>query len=412
MSHVVVVGGGAIGTSCAYHLAKRGARVTLVDGASPGSACSSGNLGWVVPSLCEPLPAPGLAWQSLRWMLRRDSPLFIDPRFAISSPRWLWRFWRRCNARDHHRGLAALGELGPRAFAHFDALEADGVSVEMHARGVLFLFESAAAHASAFAEFDALAARGLADPVRLSRADVDELEPGLSAEVIGAVLVRNERHVRPETLCAGLLSRFAALGGQVQPEAPVDGVERAGGTIRAVRTPLGAVSADAFVIAAGAWSGVVARRFGFELPMTAGKGYSITFEAPCPTPRHPLYLHERRVGLTPFDGAVRVGGTMELSGLNSRIVDARAASIGRAAIRCYPALAGRTGRPAWAGLRPLTPDGLPFIGRAPRLDNVFVACGHAMLGITLAPVTGSLIADLVTGASTIDLTAFDPARPW
>src|SRR5262245_26958592 len=135
---VIVIGGGVIGLSCAYYLARRGATVAVLDRAEPGAACSSGNLGWVVPSLSHPVPAPGLTWQSLKWMLRRDSPLYIDPAFALTSIGWLSRFWSHCNQRDYHHGLVAIAAMNRRTFELYTQLQAEGVQFEMHDKGMLF----------------------------------------------------------------------------------------------------------------------------------------------------------------------------------------------------------------------------------------------------------------------------------
>jgi D-amino-acid dehydrogenase len=411
MSHIVVVGAGVIGLACGYELARRGERVTVLDRGAPGGACSAGNLGWVVPSLSEPLAAPGLTWQSLKWMLRRDSPLYIDPMFALRAAPWLWHFWRRCNARDFARGLEAVAGLNARTHELYDMLRADGIDFEMHRAGLLFVFLSAAARDSSFAEFESLAALGLPEPELLDRRTVFALEPALAGSIAGGVLIAGETHVRPETLSAGLLRRIGELGGVVRTGVELSSVERRSGRVTTVQTSLGSVEGDGFVICAGAWSRRVARMFGFSLPVQPGKGYTVTIQQPAVAPARPIYLSEMRVGITPFDGAIRLGGTMELSGFGPQLVRGRLDSIRRAANKYLPGSANGATQVEWMGMRPLTPDGLPAIGRAPGLDNVFVATGHAMLGITLAPVTGRAIAELVLGdASSSDLAAFDPAR--
>jgi D-amino-acid dehydrogenase len=237
------------------------------------------------------------------------------------------------------------------------------------------------------------------------------LEPSLSREVHGGILVEHEGHVRPETLCSGLLACFPSLGIEVRTGTEVTGLVRRGGAARMVQTPSGPIEADAFVVAGGTWSGEIARRFGFALPIQPGKGYTVTVTAPRAVPSRAVYLYEMRVGISPFNGAARLGGTMELSGFNSVIRAERVAAIRRAAARYLPGSTDGSAEVEWTGMRPLTPDGLPAIGRAPGFDNVYVATGHAMLGVTLAPVTGSAIAELVTGATpSLDLEPFDPAR--
>ena len=411
MSRVVVIGGGAVGLACAYELARRGSEVVVLDRGEPGNGCSAGNLGWVVPALSDPLPAPGVVRESLKWMLKRDSPLYIDPRFALSAPGWLWRFWRHCNPRDYTRGLEAVAALNRRTFELYDRLRGDGVRFEMYQQGLLFLFSTEAELEHTFASFAKLTALGLSPAERLSRDAVLAMEPALSPQVAGGVLVTREGHLRPESLCSGLVERLRGMGAEVRSDLEVVGATRTAARVNAVETRAGALEGDVFVIAAGAWSGRVARMFGFDLPIQAGKGYSVTIRDPVNKPKYPLYLHEPRVGITPFDGALRLGGTMELSGINSRIVPERVAAIRRAASRYVPNVDAGRAQVEWTGMRPLTPDGLPAIGRAPGLDNVFVATGHAMLGVTLAPVTGAAIGELVAGdRSSFDLVPFDPGR--
>ncbi len=411
MSRAIVVGGGVIGLSCAYQIARRGMQVTVIESGEPGGGCSSGNLGWIAPSLSEPLPSPGLTWKSLRWMLYRDSPLYIDPRFAVRSVVWLWRFWRHCNARDFHHGLEAVGDLHRHTLALYDAFRADGVRFELHRDGLLFVFLAAPQLERSLAGFEAVRAPGRPAPLRLDRAGLLALQPGLAERVIGGILIPDEAHARPETVCAGLVRRLGELGVDVLSRTEVLGVMQRGGRVFAVETSSGMLEGDSFVLAAGAGSGRLARRFGFSLPIEAGKGYTVTMTQPDCRPVRPTYLYEMRVGISPFDGALRLGGTMELSGFNSRINPGRVAAIRRAAGRYLPGSErGATGL-EWTGMRPLTPDGLPVIGRAPGFDNLLVATGHAMHGVGLAPVTGLAIAELVGGTkSSFDLRPFDPAR--
>lgn len=408
---VVVVGGGIIGLSTAYYLARRGAAVTVLDQGAPGAGCSSGNLGWVCPSLSHPVPAPGLTAQSLKWMLRRDSPLYIDPAFALSSAGWLWRFWRHCNERDYHHGMEAIGAMNAHSLRLYSELRADGVQFEMHEDGMLFAFHSVPAADRYFAEFRALADKGLARPRRLDREQALAAEPRLAPGVLGGVLVEGDRHVRPETVCAGLVARLQELGGEVRAGAAVTGIDRRQSLVRGVLTEHGALEADAVVLAAGSWSGPLARRFGFSLPVQPGKGYSVTVTAPEVVPSRPVYCSELRVGISPYRGALRLGGTMELSGLNERIRPERVAAIRRAAARYLPGADRGTAVVEWTGMRPLTPDGLPAIGHAPGFENLFVATGHGMLGMTMGPVTGLALAELITGETgNFDLKPFDPHR--
>ena len=411
MSRTVIIGAGVIGLACGWELCKRGEEVLIVERGEPGAACSAGNAGWIVPSISTPLPAPGLIGTSLRWMLRRDSPLYIKPRVDPRFGAWLAGFWRHCRSGPFARGVDALIALNARTMALFDQLTADGVEFEMHHNGLLFVGLSRDVVEHAAAEVALLEQGGYRRPTVLSGAEVRELEPGLSHNVAGGFLVEEERHVRPETLTAGLAERLLAAGADIRSGVEVRGVERRAGRLTALLTSVGSIAADRVVIAAGAWSGEVAGRIGFRLPIEAGKGYSITIERPKRSVTRPLDLIEARVAVTPFAGSLRLAGTMELSGLNLRIEPTRVEAIRRAGRRYLGNMGAGASEQVWVGMRPLTPDGLPLIGRVDGTENLYVAAGHQMLGVTLAPATAVALSELIlNGASGLDLQPFAPGR--
>ena len=409
---VVIVGGGVIGLCTAWALVKRGCEVTVLDAGAPGGGASAGNAGWVVPSMSGPVPGPGVVATSLKWMLHADSPLYIKPRPDPALARWLLAFWRRSNARDYRAGLDATMALNAPTMALFDELRADGVAFEMHAAGLLcpYLDERALAHD--LRDIEPLASFGYPTPPLLASDAIRELEPALTDDVIGGFFLPQERHLRPDSLCAGLVDWLAAHGATIHANTPATGFERTGPRATAVVTPRGKIEAEAILLATGAWLGRTARLAGLKLPIQAGKGYHLDY-APPPRPiQRPLSLHEARVAVTPLDGFVRLAGTMEFSGLNRRIYPARIAAIARAGrryLRDWPT--ETTVAATWTGMRPMTPDGLPVIGLAPGFANLALAGGHAMLGVTLAPATAEAVADLLTSGHPPDvLQPFSPLR--
>lgn len=411
VGRTVIVGAGVIGLACAWELCRRGEDLIVLDRGKPGAACSAGNAGWIVPSISTPLPAPGLVTTSMRWMLKRDSPLYIKPRLDPRFAGWLSGFWRNCTAETYAFGLESLLTLNRRTMPLFDRWRSQAVDFEMHQTGLLFLGLSQEAVAHAAEDVERLERFGYQRPAILSGSEVRDLEPGLSEAVVGGFLVREERHVRPESLTAGLASRLTREGAEIRSGVEVTGISRRGGTVSAVETRTGSVAADRVLIAAGAWTGEVARRCGFRLPIEAGKGYSVTIEHPRLLIQRPLDLIEAHVAVTPFAHGLRLAGTMELSGLNLRLEPRRVEAIRRAGDRYLGDWRGGRTERAWVGMRPLTPDGLPVIGRVSGSENLYVAGGHQMLGITLAPSTGEAIAELMTtGASGSDLRPFDPSR--
>lgn len=404
----MVVGAGVIGLACAYSLRKRNYQVTIVDAASPGAGASEGNAGWITPSLSMPVPAPGMVGQALRWMFRSDSPLYIKPTLDPRRIRWLVGLLRNCNEASYSRGLEATARLNARTFELFDELEADGVEFEMHRAGLLFCFLDATKREHVLDDLARVKELGYT-PARLSRDQMQDLEPQLAGSIEAGILVEQERQVRPESLVTGYVKRLLGEDVEVVVGSHIGGFEWAGDSIVGVRNGEGSIEADEIVIATGAHTGGLARKLGVRVPIDAGKGYSLHY-APAPVNvNHALYLYEARVGVTPFDGAIRFAGTMEFSGVNTRLQATRVDAIARSAgtyLREWPDDA--EGR-AWAGMRPVAPDGLPVIGRIAK--NVTVASGHSMLGVTLAPVTGDLVATVIAEARTPDvLRPFDPLR--
>jgi D-amino-acid dehydrogenase len=301
MDRIVVVGGGAIGLCAAHALRRRGRAVTVVDAGPAPRAASHGNAGWIVPSLSGPVPAPGLARTSLRWMVQPDSPLYVRPRADPGFGRWLVAFWRRCNARDHRAGLEATAALNRRTMALFDALRADGVAFEEHRDGLLVAYRSPAELAHDHAALAPLRPFGYEAPL-LDGDAMRELEPALTDAVVGGYRFPQERHVRPDSLVAGLAALLREDDVELRLGTTVTGIEHRRGRVAAVATTSGRVAADAVVVCAGAWTPAVLRVAGVRVPIEAAKGYSLDYAPPPALPhpiRHALYLHEARVAVTP-----------------------------------------------------------------------------------------------------------------
>ena len=408
---VVVIGGGVIGLACAYELSKRGAEVVVLDQGEMGMAASWGNAGWIVPSLSAPVPEPGLTLTALRWLLKPDGPLYIKPRPDPAFARWMWEFWRHCNTRDYEVGLHAVARLNSRTMELYDGWRSEGVQFEMHCAGLLFAFLSPEVRDKTLAELGHLRPYGYEPPAALSGDEVRARAPILASNVACGFLVERERHVEPGSLSQGLLRRLDQLGADLRPKTRVTGLRRVNGRVTSVDTENGVVDGDIFLLAAGAWSAMLARASGFRLPVESGKGYSITIKRPAVKLPCPVYLGEAKVGLSPFAGSLRIAGTMELSGLSEEINLKRLASIRRSIQRFLREWPSGEGEVTWAGMRPLTPDGLPVLGPARGMANFFVATGHSMLGVTLAPATGKAMAELICdGRAEVDLRPFDPAR--
>jgi len=324
--------------------------------------------------------------------------------------RWIWAFWRHCNEHDYRVGAQALATLAAPTMRLYDRLAAEGVNFEMNQSGVIWVFRDKARLGAAL-ERTVVGPHHSELPQALSGDALREMVPGLSHKVVGGIFMTQERHLRPETLIAGLVGRLRTSGVDVRPGDEVIGLARRGGRVMAVRTQRGELTADSFLIAGGVWSATLLRQSGLQLPLVAARGYSITIPNPVPSLGRPLYLAEEKIACSPFQGALRIAGTVELTGINSVGDPRRLVAMRRLTTQYFTEWPRGSTEHTWTGMRPLTPDGLPVIGRVPGYENLYVATGHAKLGITLAPSTAVTVADLVcTGKTEIDLTPFDPSR--
>ena len=444
---VGIVGGGAIGLCTAYYLKKLGAEPVIIESSTLGSGCSLGNAGWVFPSKSTPLAKPGLTLQSLQWMLRRDSPLHIKPSTLLALAPWLMRFRSHCNHADQKRGIAALAALNAVTMERYDELAADGVQFEYSDSGLLMAFRdleeaaetrksvelaAAAKAASGSASGSASgAASGAASGStsetasgaesgkasggsnchQLDEAELYEYEPLLCPGFRVGLFLDEGRHVRPETLMAGLESSLRASGVEIHEGVRATGFRSEGQRVTAVATSEGDLEVDAVVLAAGAHSGSLSRMIGCPIPLIAGKGYSVTIEQPANQLRQALLLGGVLIGLSPYKGALRFAGTLELSGVNNRMDMARIRSIRRQVSRALDIPEAEEGGRAWMGMRPLVPDSLPVIGKLPSRKNAYINTGHQMSGITLAPSSGWALAGLMLeGKAGVELEAFAADR--
>ena len=380
----------------------------MLDAGPVGGGASWGNAGWVSPSLSAPIPGPAAVMTALRSVGKPDSPLWLapqpDPAFAL----WGLSFLRHCTRASNERGLAATALLSRDAFRFYDVMRADGLAVGLEQRGLLFIARSAAELDAELAELSRAASHGVAAGItRLSGDECRDAHPVIGPDVAGGVFVESDGHLDPRRLTAALAALVTSRGGTIRAGTPVRGFAVRDGRVAAAVTRSGEeITADSVLIAAGALSVPVTRLLGARLPMTAGKGYSLSVACPG-LPEAPMYLVETRIGATPLAGRLRLAGTIEFSGLNSRLDQRRITSLTRAARAYFPALDWTGAAEEWTGMRPLLPDGLPVLDRVPGTANAFVATGHSTLGITLAAVTGAHMAEFVsTGTAPAALRPF------
>jgi D-amino-acid dehydrogenase len=412
---VAVVGGGVVGLACAWELHRGEAEVTVLERGQVGGGASRGNAGWVVPSMARPLAQPGMVRKGLHQLATRGDAFVLRPSLDPSFVRWLWRFWRSCSPARFERGVRAVMELNRRTFELFDDYRASGIDFEMHPSGLVIAAKTHEGLEHLGAVFRQLRRLGYegGEADELDGPALAELEPALDpAAVVAGLHARVDRYVRPEQLTAGLAARLRADGVRVEEGCEVRTLARQGSGWR-LETSAGELAADRVVVAAALETAKLAGRFGLRLPVQPARGYSVTIAGSGTPPRHALYLAEALIGISPFEQGVRVAGVFEL-GASSAEAPPGAGERLLAAARSY--LAGW--RPdvdgpleTWAGLRPATADSLPLIGALPGAPGLFVAAGHGMLGVTLAPATAALLAPLVLhGRAAPELSPFDPGR--
>lgn len=408
--HVVVVGGGVIGVCCAYFLARRGARVTLLDRDEIGSGASFGNAGCIAPGH-GPINKPGRVKQALTSLLDDTSPLYIAPRWDRELLRWLRLFSRFCNAEHQEHALRVLAPLSRETTGLFrELVRGEAIDCGYRLEGYYEVFRTEKGLAAATQEAALIGRHGFgADP--LSAAAMREREPALNERITGAVFLRDGASINPHRFVTGLADRAARYGAAFRPGVEVSAVATKDHDIMGVETATGeTIPADVVVLATGAYSVGLARSLGCRYPLQAAKGYHsdrVVREGQTPPLRVTCMLGERSVFCTPMEGFVRFAGTLEFSGVNHEIRRSRLEQLTTSAKQYLEGVGEAEARSEWCGLRPCIADGLPVVGPVPGCRGAYVATGHAMLGLTLGPVTGMLVSEYVLdGAPSLDLTAF------
>ncbi len=411
---IAIVGGGVIGLCTAYYAAERGHRVSLFDGASETDlGCSYGNAGMITPSHFVPLAAPGAIRLALKWMGNPESPFYMKPRFDRWLIDWAWKFHRAATVDHVKQAAPLLLHLNLASRDCFEQLAHEwGNAFDLTPKGIILICntEEGLEHEMATAEMG----RALDLPVEtLDAKQLALMEPGLAMRATGGIYFPKDAYLTPSRFLSALIQRLRDRGVDLSWNTAVTGWHAAGGRINAVMTARGAVHADEFVICGGAWSPALARQLQLHLPMQAGKGYSLTIAHPRKQPAHAMILSEARVAVTPMGAALRFGGTMEITGTDLSINPARVRGIIKAVPKYLPDFRAEDFADVqpWAGLRPCSPDGLPYIGRFSSFANLSVATGHAMMGLSLGPITGKLMSEVLSGESpSILLDQLSPDR--
>ena len=410
---ITIIGGGVIGLCSAYYLQQEGYQVTVIERGDITDGCSFGNMGYISPSHFLPLASPGIIQQGLKWMLSSTSPFYIKPRLNLELMQWGLKFWKSSNASTVAKNAPHLNNLLQFSRSLITDLKNNlGDNFDLEEKGCLMMCKQQKTLDHEFHVADDAEKFGL-QVERLDRAGVQALEPEVAIDVAGAVLFKDDCHFHPGKMMLALKAYLDKKGVEFRLHTTVTGFEKSNGRITGILTDQGKFESDEIIVSPGSWMPVIAKMMGVKILLQPGKGYSYTYPKLEKNIPDPAILVDGRCASTPWGRALRIGGTMELSGINNRVLLKRMQGIYDSAKDFYPGLdiAFPPTDQIWNGLRPVSPDGLPYIGRQKDISNVIFAGGHAMLGISMGTGTGKLVTEMIQGkAARFDLSAFSVDR--
>ena len=397
MSKVLIIGGGIVGLTSAYYLQKKGFEVTVLDKGDLSDNCSFGNAGMIVPSHFIPLAAPGMLSKGIRWMFNSKSPFYVRPSLNPSLIGWGLKFMKHATEKHVAQSAEPLRDLSLLSKKLYEDLSKEpGFNFELTNNGILAFYKTEQAGEEEAHLADKAKALGL-DMAVLSAAECKALQPDLNLDVLGAVHYRCDAHLYPGKLMSALLTYLKANGVAIVSGKEVNKIESDGKKITKVFTGDQTWEADQYVIATGSWSPAVAKMADLKISLMPGKGYSFMEPEPQNRLTIPALLCEARVAITPMNGSIRYGGTMELDKINTSINMQRVKGIVESVPKYFPDLnpALPKQKDIWYGFRPSSPDGLPYIGRSDQRKNLIIATGHGMMGLSLGPATGLLVSQII-----------------
>jgi D-amino-acid dehydrogenase len=402
MKKVSIIGGGIIGLCSAYYLAKEGYEVVVFDKSDMSDGCSYGNAGMIVPSHIIPMAQPGMIAQGMKWMFDSQSPFYVQPRLSYDLIKWGLQFYKHATPQHVEKAMPALRDLALLSKELFQDLDRENHSFFYEEKGLLMLYKTNKVAEEIQHEGKEAQRLGL-EVDFLSKEAVSKLETGTKTDVIGAVHYKSDAHLYPQKFMQFIKEELTRLNVQVLSNTLVKDFTFNNNAISEIITDKGTFSTDEVVLAAGSWSPEIAKKLNIKLSILPGKGYSFTLSDRAEKPSIPSILCEGKVAVTPMNTDIRFGGTMEITHTNDlKINQNRLQGIMNSINEFYPDL--KVNRPAekdtWFGFRPCTPSGMPIIARDKKIKNLILATGHAMMGLSLAPATGKVITEIISGKPT------------
>ncbi|GGD06194.1 NAD(P)/FAD-dependent oxidoreductase [Hyunsoonleella pacifica] len=412
--NVIIIGGGIIGLSSAYYLQKEGHQVTVIDKSNFSSGASYVNAGYITPSHFMPLAAPGMISKGLKWMFNPASPLYIKPRFDIDFLKWSLAFRKSATAVKVEKAIKPIKDINILSRELYKEINnSEDFNFHFEKKGLLMCYKTDKVGEEEWK----IGQRGIKEGLKvenLSLKEVGKIEPKANLNIKGAIYYHSDAHMTPHDFMNQMLYYLKSNGVVIHANEKVIDISISNDKISKVITDNQEIVCDEVVLAAGSWSPLLTKKLGLKIPIQAGKGYRINVE------RHtnitiPAILCESKVAVTPMKGFTRFAGTMEIAGINHDINPVRVNAIANAAKSYYNNLEINDEEKAKVdcGLRPCSPDGLPYIGKSSKCVNLTIASGHAMMGWSLGPATGKLVSEIIANKkTTLDLLPFHPDRTF
>lgn len=413
MKNIVIIGGGIVGLSAAYYLQKDGHQVTVIDKSDITSGASFVNAGYLTPSHIIPMASPGKITQGLKWMFNSASPFYMKPRMDLDFLKWSWYFKKSSTHAKVEKAIPVIKDINLLSRDLFEGIKASGDlgDFQLERKGLLMFYKTQKTYDHEMEVAQKASFLGL-EVRELDKSQLSEIEPNIKIDAQGAIHYECDGHTTPTEIMPKMLQHLKDVGVDIRKNEEVLDLALKSGTIDTITTSKGDYRADEIILAAGSWSGRLSKQMKIDLPLQAGKGYRINVARPLGITM-PAVLMESSMAVTPMKGFTRFAGTMEFSGINDHIRRERVEAIAAGAQKFYPELeiTAEEKAEAQAGMRPVTPDGLPYIGKSRKIKNLTFATGHAMMGWSLGPATGKLVSEIVADKKTsMDVSAFHPER--
>lgn len=413
--NVVIIGGGIVGLSSAYFLQKEGHQVTVIDKSDITSGASFVNAGYLTPSHIIPMASPGMITKGLKMMFNSASPFYMKPRLDADFLKWSWYFKKSSTKAKVEKAIPVIKDVNLLSRDLFEGIKASGDlgDFQLERKGLLMLYQTQKMLDHEMEVAQKASFLGL-EVNELNKVQLSDIEPNIQIAAEGAVHYECDGHTTPTEIMPKMLQYLQSVGVKIQTNEEVLDLSVTNGKVNEIKTSKGNYTADEVVLAAGSWSGALTKQLKIKLPLQAGKGYRINVARPLGISM-PAVLLEASMAVTPMKGFTRFAGTMEFSGINDYIRKERVEAIAAGAKKFYPELeiTAEEKSNAKSGMRPVTPDGLPYIGRSTQIKNLTFATGHAMMGWSLGPATGKLVSEIIDEKKTsMDISAFIPERKF